>query len=93
VIAPDPEAASLNSDNLDALAGFYKGLASDDERVRFVNALLERLDENRRYLAVSYFMVAVLWRVGPLAPALQQARRDLPAAEDASLSSVTSLCS
>ena len=81
MIESDPDAASLKSDNLEALTGFYKGLSSEEERVRFVKALLDRLDANRGYLAVSYFIVAVLWSVGALADALQKARRDLPAGE------------
>lgn len=81
LIESDPDAASLKSDNLEALAGFYKRLSSEEERVRFVKALLDRLDAKRGYLAVSYFIVAVLWSVGSLADALQKARRDLPDGE------------
>jgi hypothetical protein len=78
VIVSDPETASLKSDNLEVLVAFYRGLDSDDERTRFVRALLDRLNANRGYLAVSYFIVAVLWSVGSLAEALQRAKRDLP---------------
>lgn len=81
VIAADPEAAALNSDNIEALVSFHQRLASDEERNRFVQALLDRLDPNKGYLSVSYFIVAVLWRVGSLPEALQKARRDLPAGE------------
>lgn len=81
LIVSDPETANLNSDNLQALIGFYSGFTSDDERQRFVKALLDRLDADRGYLAVSYFIVCVLWRVGSLTEALQKARRDLPAGE------------
>jgi hypothetical protein len=78
VIVSDPEAASLMSDNLDALMALYRGLESDEEKGRFVKALLDRLDARRGYLAVSYFMVAVLWRVGSFADALRKAREALP---------------
>jgi membrane protein implicated in regulation of membrane protease activity len=81
VIASDPVAASLKSDNLDALVGFHKGLQSDEERNRFVQALLDRLDANRGYLGISYFIVAVLWMVGSLADALQKAKHSLPVGE------------
>ena len=81
LIVSDPEAASLKSDNLEALIGFYKKFSSDEERERFVKALLDRLDAQRGYLAVSYFIVCVLWSVGSLAEALQKARRDLPVGE------------
>jgi hypothetical protein len=80
-IVADPTAATLKSDNLDSLVGFYTSLTDDDQRTRFVNALLHRLHEKRGYLSVSYFIVCVLWRVGPLAAALQKAKRDLPAGE------------
>lgn len=78
VIVADPENASLKSDNLDVLVSFYRGLHSDKERARFVKALLGRLDANRGYLAVSYFIVAVLWKVDRYADALEKAKRDLP---------------
>ena len=82
LIVSDPEAASLKSDNLEALLGFYKGLSSDEEQGRFVKALLDQLDAKRGYLTVSYFIVCVLLSAGSLADALQKARRDLPAGED-----------
>jgi hypothetical protein len=78
LIAPDPDAASLESDNLHALMDFYRGLASDEERDRFRQVLLERLGRNRGYQSVSYFIVLALWRVGSLAEALEKAKCDLP---------------
>jgi hypothetical protein len=78
VIVLDPENAALTSDNLDVLTGLYRGLGSKVEKARFVKVLLDRLDAKRGYLAVSYFIVAVLWNVGALDEALQKARRDLP---------------
>lgn len=80
-IVPDPEAASITSDNLEALILFYKSLKDEKAHGRFVTVLLERLDEKRGYLAVSYFIVCVLWRVGCFPEALQKARRDLPVGE------------
>lgn len=81
LIARDPEAASLNSDNLDALTRLYESFTSDNERERFVKALLDRLEAGRGYLAVSYFIVCVLWKVGFLDQALEKARRDFPEGE------------
>ena len=81
LIVIDPETAALNSDNLEALIGFYSGFREDDERQRFVKALLDRLDVGRGYLAVSYFIVCVLWKVGSLTEALEKAKRDLPISE------------
>ena len=82
LIAADPEAAELRSDNLDALLGFYRGLTTDDERARFVAALLDRLDGKRGYLDVSYFIVCVLFKVDHFGEALQKAKRDLPLADN-----------
>ena len=79
VIVADPEAASLNSDNLAALVDFHQGLASGD-RARFAATLLDRLDGKRGYLAISYF-TCVLWKTGSFPEALEKAKRDLPTGE------------
>jgi hypothetical protein len=81
VLVADPEAASLQSDNLQALVSFYEALTTDEEKARFEDALLGRLNEKRGYLAVSYFIVATLWKIGSLAVALRKAKRDLPEGE------------
>lgn len=81
VLAADTSRASLQSDNLDALTGFHARLGLDEEKRRFSTALMERLDEDKGYLGVSYFIVAVLWRIGLLDEALQKARRSLPTDE------------
>ena len=81
VVADDPEAAALNSDNMDALVAFHQRLATDDERAHFLQVMLDRLDAKKGYLSIAYFIVAVLWRIGSLPEALQKARRDLPTGE------------
>ena len=81
LIVSDPESAALKSDNLDALMSFYNRLTLDEERARFKAALLDRLHPQKGYLAVSYFIVAVLMRLDALHEALEKARRDLPAGE------------
>jgi hypothetical protein len=81
LLAPDPEAASLASDNLDALTKLYESFTTDEERERFVKALIDRLEAGKGYLAVSYFIVCVLWKVGFLVQALAKARQDLPEGE------------
>ena len=63
VLVSDPDVASVQSDNLDALVSFYRRLGTDEERARFENALLDRLSATRGYLGVSYFIVAALLRV------------------------------
>jgi hypothetical protein len=78
VIVADPEAASLQSANLEALVDFYRGLGSDEERNCFVTSLLDRLDASKGYLAASYFIVAALWRVGAFTEALDKVKRSLP---------------
>jgi hypothetical protein len=82
LLAADVAVASLQSDNLDALVAFHARLSSDDEKRRFSQELLERLDEDRGYLGVSYFIVAILWRIGLLGEALRKARKSLPIGEE-----------
>ena len=81
LIAMDPEAASFSSDNVDALVRFYDSIDSKDGRETFVTALLNRL-QNGTYLSVSYFIVAVLWKIGWHAQALQKAKAELPLGDD-----------
>jgi hypothetical protein len=80
VLVADPEKASLASDNLDALVSLYNRLGREEEKARFEMVLLNRLDGTRGYLAVSYFIVAALWRIGALPQALRKARH-LPQGE------------
>jgi hypothetical protein len=82
LIVSDPEAASLQSDNFDALLRFNKRLSSDVEHARLVTALLDRLDAKRGYLSISYFIVCVLCYLGHLDEALRKARHDLPEGDD-----------
>jgi hypothetical protein len=80
-IAENPEAMELQSDNLEALLAVYSRLTSDEERGRFAAALLDRIDAEREYLAISYFIVCVLWKVGRLPDALSRAKANLPQGE------------
>jgi hypothetical protein len=64
LIVSDPGEASLKSDNLEALEGFYQRLDSDEDRAHFKAVLLDRLDANKGYLGISYFIVCVLMRIG-----------------------------
>jgi hypothetical protein len=65
-VVTNPEAAILQSDNLDALLALHASLMSESERSSLVAALLDRLDEKKGYLRVSYFIVCTLWRLGYL---------------------------
>lgn len=75
-----PDAVQLRSDNLEALAVFYGSLATAGEREQFVSALLGRMD-GKAYLAVTYFVVCVLWKIGLLREALERAKAKLPQGE------------
>ena len=75
-----PDNVELKSDNLEALMA-YRARLSDDERKRFEAALLDRIDEGRGYLRVTYFIVCVLWKVGRLPEALERAKAKLPQGE------------
>jgi len=76
-ISANPEVVQLRSDNLEALLTMYSRLSTDDDRERFAAALLERLGKEKGYLAISYFIVCVLWRIGKLSEALAQAKVSL----------------
>lgn len=65
--------AELHSDNLAALLAFYQGLSTDSEKEKFASSLLDRLDADKGYLRVSYFIVCVLWKTGHLNDALNKA--------------------
>jgi hypothetical protein len=68
----------ISSDNFEALLAIHSTLTSEDERMRFANALLSRLQENRGYTSVAYMIMMVLWRVGLLGEGLKAATRGLP---------------
>ncbi len=70
-IVSDLEAASLCSDNLDALQASYNRLKPDRERDRFANALMDRLNVDKGYLEIAYFAVGVM-QVSPLFAAHSQ---------------------
>jgi hypothetical protein len=76
-IVPDPEQAAIASDNATALLNLYQGLGTDDERSRFVNALLRRLSRGTEYAPVGYLILLVLFRISRLPDALRTARQDL----------------
>lgn len=77
-IIADPASAELKSDNLDALLALHARLTTDDERERFINALLGRLNGDKGYLRVAYFIVCVMWKLGMLREALEGALFGLP---------------
>ncbi len=78
IIVNDPVTAALKSDNLETLTGFFTGFETDDEKARFKKALIDRLDKDKGYLAISYFIVAVLSQTGSLSEALKTAKLKLP---------------
>lgn len=73
-IAADPEHATLRSDNLDALNAVFARLPTDDERERFVNMLLDRLNEEKGYARITYLIVCMLWQIEFLEEALEAAK-------------------
>ncbi|ROZ78265.1 hypothetical protein [Ramlibacter sp. WS9] len=77
-IVSEAGTAEVKSDNLDALLALHGRLATDDERARFVNALLNRLQDDMGYACVAYLIVLVLWKIGLLGEALEAAMFGLP---------------
>lgn len=80
-IANNPEVADLQSDNLDALLALYARVPSENDKKKIVAVLLNRIDESKGYLRVSYFIVCALWRLGHLHDALHKAKTALPQGE------------
>lgn len=72
-IVENPDTAEVHSDHLAALLTFYQRLSTEAEKEQFASALLDRLDANKGYLRVSYFIVCVLWKIGRLSDALKKA--------------------
>jgi hypothetical protein len=75
-----PEDVELRSDNLESLMAYYARL-SEAGRKRFETALLDRIDPDRGYLRVTYFIVCALWKAGKLPEALSRAKAKLPQGE------------
>ncbi len=80
-ISDNPDAAELRSDNLEALMAFYQRLSTPEEKDQFVAALLNRIDKDKGYSRVSYFIVCALWKIGKLSAALEKAKAELPQGE------------
>ena len=76
-IIPDPETASVESDNARALVKLYEKLGTESKRTQFRTALLRRLSRETEYVSVGYLIVLVLFRLGMLPGALSIAKRDL----------------
>jgi hypothetical protein len=76
-IVPDPEQASVESDNATALLNRFQSLSSDDERSRFTSALLRRLSRGTEYSPIGYLILLVLFRTGRFTDAVHAARREL----------------
>jgi hypothetical protein len=77
-IGSNSENARVNSENLDALLIYYNDLVTRNEKERFIQFLIDRIDPEKGYLSVSYFIVYVLFKLGHLREALNKAKSALP---------------
>jgi len=82
LIVSDPEAAVLQSDNLDSLLSYYRQLDDEDKQNRLISALTDRLSPDKGYLEVAYFIVCVLFKIGELGPVLRRTKQELPAGDN-----------
>ena len=75
-LVPDPEKASLKSDNVDALTELW---AHESERGKeiIVASLLERISSESEYAAIGYFFVFFLARTGNLPAGLVAVKSNL----------------
>jgi hypothetical protein len=90
-IIQDPEAASLESDNLDALVGLYQSLPTTVDRERLISHLSTRLGTGLGYSSVAYFVVAAFYKIGRLRDVLAKIGHDLPDQADFALSNALML--
>ena len=72
-ISETAEQNVIKSDSLDTLLIIHARLETLDERERYTNALLSRLQDDRGYAKVAYLIVMALWKVGLLGTALDAA--------------------
>jgi hypothetical protein len=68
-IVPDPQTASLHSDNLDALMAIYEKQDENGKEV-IVASLLDRIKLGSEYTSIGYFFLLSLFRMGRLEVAL-----------------------
>ncbi|WP_420005706.1 hypothetical protein [Arenibacterium sp. LLYu02] len=73
----DPPRAAISSDNGDKLVACFASLEGQEEKEKFVSALLDRVDGKREYLGVTYMIVYVLLRIGHLQKALNTVEKKL----------------
>jgi hypothetical protein len=69
-IVPDPEKASIHSDNLAALMSIFERQDQAGKH-RIIDALLQRIMPGREYTPIGYFFLLALFRMGQLPAALQ----------------------
>jgi len=75
-IVHDPENVKIESDNASTLIKFYYSLKSQRQN-DFVESLLKRLSRETAYAPVGYFILFVLYRIGHLKKALENAKKEL----------------
>lgn len=76
IVSPE-ETVLIESDNCVALLNLYHRLQDDEQKTRFVDALLKRLSRNTEYAPAGYLILLVLFRIGRLPEALKTAKREL----------------
>jgi len=68
-IVPDPEKASIHSDNLDALIRIFERQDEAGKQL-IIEALLQRITLGSEYTPIGYFFLLALFRMGQLPAAL-----------------------
>ena len=75
-IVPDPETATVSSDNLDALMAIFEKQDDNGKQV-ITGALLQRIELRTEYTPIGYFFLLSLYRMGQLPAALRTIREKL----------------
>ncbi len=69
-IVPDPETASIHSDNLDALITIFEKQDEAGKQI-IIEALLQRIKLGSEYTSIGYFFLLSLFRMGQLPAAIR----------------------
>ena len=76
-ISNTPRQIRLTSDNAESLMTYYRSLKTEEERKRFIAALLKRCSKETEYAPVGYLILFVLFYMGQFLEGLRVAREAL----------------
>jgi hypothetical protein len=76
-IMKDESAVEILSDNVQALMNLYAHLKTDEEKEKYFNSLIERINKQTEYAPVGYLILYVMFQLDRLNDAIDKAKKDL----------------